>query len=296
MPGMPGEAANAAPSGGAGPTTPNTDNLTAAAAATAAAGTAVGAGVAATAALDKPSTAPKTSMYPAARVAVQGALDRGALAEALLTLSEWYDDPSLTPQETQEVNDLLSQLAGSVIYEGPPAHRLLPAHVVQAGETLESIANKYDIPSALLAKINGVPESKALTPGQALKVVQGPFSALIDLSERKMTLMLDRRYAGVFALEIDPAANVEEGNWKVDQKLLTPGGGGVYAATSASEDRSLLLANLADPASEAAVLRGPGNPDPIGGAPKGRVIRLKSGDVSDVYDILSVGSRVTIRR
>jgi hypothetical protein len=239
----------------------------------------------------------KTSMFAAARVAVQGALDRGELANALLLLSDWYGDPSLTPAESQEVNDLLSQLAGSVIYEGPPAHRLLPAHIVQAGETLDSIAGKYQVPAQLLAKINGVSEAGALTSGQELKVMQGPFSALIDLSERKMTLMLERRYAGQFALEIDPAASVEEGQWKVDQKLLTPGGGGLYAAASGpAEDRSLLLANLADPAGNAAVLRGPGNADPIGAAPRGRVIRLKAGDVNDIYDILSVGSRVTIRR
>jgi LysM repeat protein len=252
-----------------------------------------------TTASSAPSTATTSSVasFPTARVAVQGALDRGELAQALAMLSEWYGDPSLTPAEVKEVNDLLAQLAGSVIYEGPPAHRLLPPHRVKDGETLESIAGSYNVPWQLLAKINGVDERAALTPGQELKVVPGPFSAVIDLSERTMTLKLDRRYAGKFALEVDPTLSVEEGSWRVDQKLLTPSAGSLYSATAgAGEDRSLLLANLANPTGQAAVVRGPGASDPISPEPPGRVFRLKTGDVTDIYDILSVGSRVTIQR
>ena len=246
-----------------------------------------------------PSSTPagKPSMFAAARVAVEGALDRGELAQALSLLSEWYGDPSLTPAESTEVNSLLAQLAGSVIYEGPPAHRLLPPHLVKDGESLESIAAKYNVPPQLLAKINSVAESAPLAPGQELKVVQGPFSAVIDLSERKMTLKLERRYAGQFPLEMDPTASIEEGEWKVDQKYLTPGAGGIYApAGSPTEDRSLLLANIADPTGQAALLRGPGAVGPMASQPASRVLRLKATDVGDVYDILSIGSRVTIQR
>lgn len=239
------------------------------------------------------------SMYASARVAVQGALDRGELAQALLLLSDWYGDPSLTPEESTEVDTLLGQLAGSVIYEGPPAHRLEQPYIVQAGETLDVIAEKYKVPAALLAKINGIADPANLEAGRELKVVRGPFSAVVDLSDRRMTLMLDRRYAGQFALELDPATTIEEGQWKVDQKLLSPTAGGLYgqpAAAGGGEDRSLLLANLAAPTAPAVVVRGPGQNDPLAAAPAGRTVRLKGTDVSDVYDILSVGSRVTVRR
>jgi LysM repeat protein len=239
----------------------------------------------------------QASLYPLVRVAVQAELERGELSQALLRLSDWYGDPSLTPAERQEVDTLLSQLAGSVIWEGAPAHRLEKAYIVAAGETLQDIGEKYDVPWQLLAKINGIADPGALQPGQELKVLRGKFSALVDLSERTMTLMLDRRYAGKFAIELDPTTAIEEGQWKVDQKALTPAGGGVYGqAMSASEDRSLILANPASPGAQAAVLRGPGSSDPASPQPAGRVIRLKSGDVNEVYDILSVGSRVTIRR
>jgi LysM repeat protein len=162
---------------------------------------------------------------------------------------------------------------------------------------LPAIADKYNVPWQLLAKINGVADPATLAPGQVLKVIPGPFSAEIDLSERKLTLLLDRMYAGQFALELEPTATVEEGQWKVDSKLLTPGVAGIYSAPGdATEDRSLLLANAASPEGPPMIVRGPGNPDPVSAAPRDRVIRLKAGDVADVYDILSEGSRVTIRR
>jgi LysM repeat protein len=240
---------------------------------------------------------PAPSMFEAARVQAHSALDRGELAKALEILSEWYGDPSLTATEKREVEELLSQLAGSVIYEGPPAHRVAPPYFVKDGESLESIAQKYSVPWQLLAKINGIGSAGPLPTGQELKVMQGPFSAQIDLSERNLTLMLGRRYAGKFALDIDPAMDLPESEWKVDQKLLTPANPGIYSAAGApSEDRSLLLANADDPTSQAVLLRGPGSADPVSPDPKGLVIRLKAGQVEEVYDILSVGSRVTIRR
>ena len=242
-------------------------------------------------------TPPAASMFASVRVAVQGALDRGELAQALLLLSDWYGDPSLTAEESKEVESLLGQLAGSVIYEGPPEHRLEPAYIVQAGETLDSIAAKYDVPAPLLAKINRIAAADALTAGQELKVLRGPFSATVDISDRKLTLMLDRRYAGQFAIDVDPNTTIEEGQWKVDQKLVTPAGAGVYGPVGApTEDRSLLLANPNVASGQAAIMRGAGSSDPLSAEPAGRAIRFKSSELNDVYDILSVGSRVTIRK
>ncbi|MCA9261693.1 MAG: LysM peptidoglycan-binding domain-containing protein [Planctomycetales bacterium] len=238
-----------------------------------------------------------SSLYSTARLEVQAALDRGDLSQALLKLSDWYGDPSLTPEQRVDVENLLSQLAGSVIYEGPPAHRIEPPYRVGADETLMQIGEKFDVPWQLLAKINGISDPQQLQPGQVLKVVRGPFSAVVDLSERQLTLMLDRRYAGRFPIEIAPQTTLEEGQWKVDQKLLTPSGAGMYGSMAGSgEDRSLVLSNLTSPTSEPAVVRGPGNADPAAVQTRGRAIRLQSTDVEDIFDILSVGSRVIIRR
>ena len=243
---------------------------------------------------DKPA-AGQASLFSATRVAVQSALDRGELSQALLLLSDWYGDPSLAREDAAEVQELLSQLAGSVIYS--TEHRLEPPYMVQAGETLEEIAQKHNVPWQLLAKINGIASPDQLQPGQQLKVVRGPFSARIDLSDRSMVLMLDRRYAGQFPLEIEPTTSVEEGYWSVNQKLLTPGSVGMIGSASdpPSEERSILLTSTGS-SGQVTVLRGPGVATPGTSTPVERVIKFRGTDVEDVYDILSVGSQVIIRR
>ncbi len=240
-------------------------------------------------------TQAQSSLFSATRLAVQAALDRGELSQALLLLSDWYGDPSLSPSEASEVNSLLSQLAGSVIYS--TEHRLEPPYMVQAGERIETIAKKYEIPWQLLTKINGITSADQLQPGQELKVIRGPFSALIDISQRKMTLMLDRRYAGRFSLDIDPSVTVEEGYWEVNQKLLTPANAHLPGAgpTTPTEERSLMLSSTNGAASQVAILRGAVTTNPLT-EPKGRVLRMRPVDAADVFDILSLGSKVVIRR
>ena len=239
---------------------------------------------------------PQASLFSATRLTVQSALDRGELSQALLLLSDWYGDPSLSPAETQEVDQLLGQLAGSVVYS--TEHRLEPPYMVQAGEGLQEIAGKFEVPWQLLAKINGLSSPDALQPGQQLKVVRGPFSALVDLSQRRLTLMLDRRYAGQFAIDVDPLTSVEEGHWSVNQKLVTPGDVGQLGSipTTASDQRSIMMTNTSGEASQIAILRSAGGAGPGSTGPTGRVIRLSSEDAEDVYDILSLGSQVIIRR
>ena len=242
-----------------------------------------------------PVTPAQASLFSATRLAVEAALDRGELSQALLLLSDWYGDPSLSPDETKEVNTLLSQLAGSVIYS--TEHRLEPPYMVQTGERLEAIAKEYNVPWQLLAKINGITSADQLQPGQQLKVVRGPFSALIDLSQRKLTLMLDRRYAGHFSLSIEPSVTVEAGHWEVNQKLLTPANVSLPGASPSAptEERSLMLSSINSDASQVTILRGTASSSPLT-SPTGRELQLKPDDAEDIYDILSLGSKVVIRR
>jgi len=237
---------------------------------------------------------PQTSLFAATRVAVQAALDRGELSQALLLLSDWHGDPSLTKAEAAEVNQLLGQLAGTVIYSSEP--RLEAPYLVQAGETIQQIAAKYDVPWQLLAKINGLSTPDALQTGQSLKVIRGPFNAKVDLSSRELTLMLGRRYAGRFQVNVDPSLTVEEGSWLVDQKLVTPAGGLYGSANGATDSHSIVLSNPSTTGGQVAVIRGPSDQARVASEPVERTISLREGDATDLYDIISVGSRVTIQR
>lgn len=145
-------------------------------------------------------------------------LSRGQLAEALETLSIWYDSGDIPPDMQPEYVELLDQLAGTVIYSRQ--HFLERPYVVQQGETLEVIAARLMVPWELLANINGIDDPDKLQPGTELKAVRGPFSAEINLETKVLTVMLNRMYAGRFAVELGNDPQPMSGEYTVKEKEL----------------------------------------------------------------------------
>ncbi len=135
-------------------------------------------------------------------------------------LSQWYGNPNLSPAEADRVETLLSQLAGTVVYS--TESRLEPPYTVRAGDTLQTIAQQYQVPWQLLAKINGIPAANLVQPGQQLKVIHGPFAAIVELQKSQLTLELGGRYAGRFPITAEPTAAQSEGEWVLEQKLVNP--------------------------------------------------------------------------
>jgi LysM repeat protein len=253
-------------------------------------------------------SAPVEPAFAASWPEIQSALEQRQLSQAHELLSKWHGDPSLTPAEAEQVETLLGQLAGTVVYSTD--HQLEPARVVKAGETLETIAQEYNVPWQLLAKINGIPAPDRVQAGQELKVIRGPFSAVVDLDRRQLTLMLGKRYAGAFAVAIPEGASVNEGEFVVEGKPEAAPTASVYgtvppAATAGS--RQLVLKNAdtkaAGSASPLMIGSRPGiEPDfqrlSAGQTTAGALpyITVSPADAEELADILSVGSHVVIRR
>lgn len=238
-----------------------------------------------------PPTADAT--FAASWPAIQSALDRRDLKTAHQLLSKWHGNETLSPTDTQKVETLLSQLAGTVIYSSD--FQLEPARVVKPGETLDSIAKEYNVPWQLLAKINGIPALEQLRPGQSLKVVRGPFSAVLNVRHNEVTLMVDDRYAGKFHVEVPPGVTVPDGQWVVDQKLGgSPATPSAYATKPLAGERTIILRNAAaSGAGSAMLLLSSSTGAPASGPPS---LHVSAQDAEELSDILSIGSRVVVRK
>ena len=221
-------------------------------------------------------------------------LAAGRYAEALAVLSAWHDEPSLGLEESQQLEHLLGQLAGEVIYSQKDL--LLPPHVVQPGETLMSIAAPLAVPWPLLAKINGVSDPARLVPGESLKLVRGPFDAVVSVSRRRLSLRVGGSYAGSFPVMVGrqvrerigsalPVIATQQSDPAADQS-----GPATQVAWSQPEPRSIGLADglsiqgLADPttASDSTI--------------PGASLIVSDRDLAELADILGQGSRVIVRQ
>lgn len=129
----------------------------------------------------------------------QQLLATGKLVDAHAQLTAWYGDPSLTPDQDVQLVTLLSQLAGTVVYSNTD-HLLDPAYAVGPNDTLEEIAQKHRVPWQLLAKINGISDPKSIRAGDRLKVVKGPFHAVVNLGRKEIALVVRGHYAGRFPI------------------------------------------------------------------------------------------------
>ncbi len=195
-----------------------------------------------------------------------------------------------------EIRDQLMKRLSIVayrIYFAPQPH-YMDGHVVQAGDVLQNIAKDYDVSWEYLAKLNRT-DAKHIRPGQKLKVIKGPFAAVVDLSDREMTIHSHGHFVARFEVGIGQDSSAPVGTLKVLEKLRDPtyyGPGGVIAHEDPLNPLGEYWLDLGDNYG----IHGTIHEKSMGEAESQGCIRMKNRDIADVYDLLTVGSEVIIRR
>ena len=220
----------------------------------------------------------------------QSQIEQGQYYEALFTMSLAYNAPGMSAEENQQLQPWLDPLAGKVIYS--KEHLIGAAYPVQAGETLQSIAEKHSVPWQLLANINGLRGD--VQPGTSIKVVPGPFHAEVDLATNSLTLFVGRLYAGRFPIQVNGSNLPTPGEYRVNDKQPGHSYYAGNAQTLAPEDPQNpyggVWIDLGGNVSLHATSKSPGQSQRLGS------ISLADNDANDLYGILSLGSNVVVRR
>jgi len=179
------------------------------------------------------------------------------------------------------------------IYANPNIHFAEP-YVVEFGETLDGIAQKFDVPWQYLGRLNSVtPET--LQAGQQLKVLKGPFGAIIDLKRFEMTVHAHGWYVRRYTIGIGKDGGTPTGTFTVQNKLENPtwyhpSGGGVDGDDPANPLGEFWLG-----LGEHIGIHGTIDPNSIGTAVSRGCIHLADNDITEVFQLLGVGSEIRIR-
>jgi hypothetical protein len=220
--------------------------------------------------------------------------DTGRLAEAHLELSKWYDQPQLSVTEQRHLIDMLDRLAGTVIYSHKH-HLLVPAYESRPGDTLASVAQAHQLSPTLLAKINGLDPAAPLPPGTMLKVLPGPFNAVVDLKNHRLTLFLKGRYAGRFPIGIGREQSATPGDFEVKSIIDNPTYPAQVAGAPTDQSASPFGRYWIDLGNQIGI-HGTSNPLSVGRSDGQGCISLKDDDIEHIHDILTVGAKVLIRK
>jgi LysM repeat protein len=213
-----------------------------------------------------------------------------------LSAGRYAEASDLAVEERQRLEDLLSQLAGTVIYSQQDL--LMPPHIVAAGETLPAIAAPLGVNWQLLAKINGIPSPDGLLPGEPLKLLRGPFDAEVSLSRRRLTLRLTGNYAGSFPVAVGEAVAA-----RADETLaVVQIQRGALETNGAVQQASFELPQSSQAAEQAIRLEGDlmilaaDDPAEMADEPPATHLIISGAHLADLLDILTPASRITVGR
>ncbi|MBS0204386.1 MAG: L,D-transpeptidase family protein [Planctomycetes bacterium] len=210
--------------------------------------------------------------------------------EAHRTLSKLY-------WNNKEIrSELLPRLAKTsrMIFFEPRPHFLDP-YVVQANDQLRVIAGKYNISWEYIAKLNRT-DPKRIQLGQKLKVLKGPFAAVVDLHEYALTVHLQGYFVKRYTVGIGKDGASPIGKFEVLNKVENPQYTGPDGKVVRADDPTNPLGERWIDLGDSYGIHGTVEPDSIGKAASRGCIRMREKDVIEVYDFLVKGSEVVIRK
>lgn len=192
--------------------------------------------------------------------------------------------------------ELLKRLhhTSRVIFFEPQPHFVEP-YVVQPNDRLSSIASKYNLSWEYVAKLNRT-EPRRIQQGQKIKIMKGPFAAVVDLNEFALTIHLQGYFVKKYEVGIGKDGASPIGKFtvlnKVENPQYTGPDGKVISADSPLNPLGERWLDLGDSYG----IHGTIEPESIGKAASRGCIRMREKDVIEVYDFLVKGSEVTIRK
>jgi LysM repeat protein len=224
---------------------------------------------------------------------------RRVLTQALLT-------PGIDRRTAQGIRETLTELNERLVFsrEIVPDDPYSFGYAIRPGDTLGRIATRENthIDWRFIQRINGITRPQAIQAGQRLKLVQGPFHAVVVKQDYRLDLFLgegsDRVYVRSFPVGLGEHDSTPLGRFRVRQnsKLINPAWtnprtGEHFAADDPNNpigERWIGLEGMTEAVRDLAGygIHGTIEPDSIGRQESMGCIRLRSEDVELLYEML----------
>lgn len=218
-------------------------------------------------------------------------LATGETLKAHRLLSRLYWDHKEFRPKLQEI---VESTADAIFFQ-PKPHYVEP-YVIEKGDRLEAVAKKYQLSWEYVAKLNRT-EPRRIQIGQKLKVMKGPFGAVVDLRDYSLTVHLQGYYVKQYKVGIGKENSSPIGKFAVLEKLVDP------QYTDSQTGKVIEGGDPANPLGKRWIdigdhygIHGTIDPSSIGKSESRGCIRMNDEDIIEVYNFLVKGSEVVIRK
>jgi len=237
------------------------------------------------------------------------------LLAARRLLVQAIDTKKLSLAEHDDVLRRLNEINDVVVFSNRKfiSDEYAIQHVVKPGELMQKIAASYDITWKFIGRLNGISDPRKLQAGKSLKIIKGPFHAMVSKSNYTLDLYIGKptEPGAVFVkrlrVGLGESDSTPTGEWKVDTKLENPR----YYNPRSEGPRVIEPDDPKNPLGERWIallgatgqavgktsygIHGTIEPDSIGQKKSLGCIRMLNEDVELVYDMLIPGkSTVTV--
>lgn len=222
---------------------------------------------------------------------------------------------ALGEDEADAVRRLARAINDDLVFSSrvAPGDDLAAAHVVQSGDSLVRIANKHapNVDWRFIQRINKLSDPHKIRVGQKLKVVKGPFHAVVTKSAYRLDLYAgdgeSAVYVRSFAVGLGesdgtPAGTflVKPGSKLINPHWVNPRTGQAFNADDPENPIGERWLGLEGQGSSAGLngygIHGTIDPESIGKQRSMGCVRLAAEDIEILYELLGEGvSRVEIR-
>lgn len=192
-----------------------------------------------------------------------------------------------------QLQELIDKNAKAIFFQ-PQPHYVDP-YVIQSGDRLEVIAKKYQLSWEYLAKLNRT-EPKRIQIGQKLKVMKGPFGAVVDLQDFALTVHLQGYYVKRYTVGIGKDGSSPLGKFSVLNKVENPPYTGPDGKVVSADDPANPLGERWIDLGDSYGIHGTIDPKSIGKAESRGCLRMRDREINEVYDFLVKGSEVALRK
>jgi len=175
-------------------------------------------------------------------------------------------------------------------------------YLVQPGDLLSTIGRRHTVPYETLMQINDIARPELLRAGARIKVIHGPFNAVVNRTTFTLDLYLQNLYVKSYKVGLGrPEHTTPTGRWVVAPggKLISPtwtdpDTGRTYRSSDSDYplgSRWIALEGIEGDAKGRTgfALHGTKDPETIGMQSSRGCIRLHNGDVIEVYNLMEPG-------
>ena len=204
-----------------------------------------------------------------------------------MLLERFPDSPLLTQTQSR-----LGNLNVALLFS-PIVTALDGIHQVKSGDTLGRIAKSNQTTVEFIRRANGL-KGDVIRTEQKLKVPKGTFSIVVDKSQNQLLLTEDNQFVKLYNVSTGKDNSTPVGTFKITNRIPNPVWYAQGAVVPPESPENVLGTRWLGIDKKGYGIHGTVEPQAIGKQVTAGCVRMTNADVEELFDIVPVGTEVTI--